>query len=270
MKNFELFPLIVLAAVIAIGLIVNIFPNQPTPPDEPDNPSSGEQENDTGNNNDGDTGNGDEIHWGVDSATYTDEDFLGCVVENYGEPEVWGRYLGEKEGVSAGIDADEANLLHDNDIRILVIYNHVEDARGHDNGVNHANQAIALAGELEIPDGVAIFVDIEPDYPVDTAFIEGWYTTLAESNYEPGVYGVFDEESELMNAYNEMNQDAQENTIVWTAYPQGEITTKENAPEYNPQGPENARVYGWQYALHGEACNIDTNLFQDSMLDFLW
>jgi len=211
-----------------------------------------------------------EIHWGVDSASYTDEEILGCVVDNYGKPVIWGRYLGEKEGISAGLDSEEVKLLHDNDIKILVIYNHVEDARGHDNGVEHAKQAISMAKDLEIPEGVAIFVDIEPEYPVDAAFMEGWYTTLADSNYEPGVYGVFSEENELLHAYNDMEKEASENTIVWTAYPQEEITTKEDAPEYNPQGPENAKTFGWQYAIDGETCNIDTNLFNGNMMDFVW
>lgn len=278
MKKYELFTLASLALVIAIPLFFYFVVSPSNTSDSVQDPDTEEQENNHGgsgseeeNSNDGATNdNSNEIHWGVDSATYTDEEFLGCVVDNFGEPVVWGRYLGEKEGVSEGLDTAEVQLLHDNDIQILVIYNHVEDARGYDNGVNHAEEAIAMAEELEIPEGVAIFVDIEPDYPVDAVFMEGWYQTMVDSNYEPGVYGVFDEESELLNAYNSMEQEVLENTIVWTAYPQEEVTTKENAPDYNPQGPENARVYGWQYAIDSETCNIDTNLFEGNMLEYLW
>ncbi|MEN2466132.1 glycoside hydrolase domain-containing protein [Ornithinibacillus sp. FSL M8-0202] len=280
MKKQELFTLTCLIFLIAIPLFI-YFAYFSNTTDEAEDPDTEEREDEDRNDGDGD-GDGDdndngaendnsnELHWGVDSATYTDDDFYACVVDNFGEPVVWGRYLGEKEGVSEGLDADEVQLLHDNDIQILVIYNHVEDARGYDNGVSHAEEAIAMAQEMEIPEGVAIFVDIEPEYPVDAAFMEGWYEIMADSNYEPGVYGVFDEESELLNAYNSMEQEIQENTIVWTAYPQEEITTKEDAPEYNPQGPENAKVYGWQYAIDSETCNIDTNLFEDNMLDYLW
>ncbi|MBC5636480.1 DUF1906 domain-containing protein [Ornithinibacillus sp. BX22] len=280
MKKQELFTLTCLIFLIAIPLFI-YFTYFSNTTDETENPDTEEREDEDRNDGDGDRDgddndngavddNSNEIHWGVDSASYTDDDFYACVVDNFGEPVVWGRYLGEKEGVSEGLDADEVQLLHDNDIQILVIYNHVEDARGYDNGVSHAEEAITMAQEMEIPEGVAIFVDIEPEYPVDEAFMEGWYETMADSNYEPGVYGVFDEESELLNAYNSMEQEVQENTIVWTAYPQEEITTKEDAPEYNPQGPENAKVYGWQYAIDSETCNIDTNLFEDNMLDYLW
>ena len=67
-----------------------------------------------------------------------------------------------------------------------------------------------------------------------------------------------------------MDEKMQENTIVWTAYPQKKITTEEEAPEFNPQGPDNAMLYGWQYAIEAETYNIDTNLLTEKMLDFLW
>ncbi|WP_042149556.1 glycoside hydrolase domain-containing protein [Paucisalibacillus sp. EB02] len=304
MRKYELITLISLVLVIAIPVIILFVYNPQESTDHAKEPHTQEQDknkdSETENKDEDNSKNKDnnkdsnkdqekdkdknkekeeeadkddkknENHWGVDSASYTDEEFLGCVVDNYGKPVIWGRYLGEKEGVSAGLDSDEVKLLHDNDIKILVIYNHVEDARGHDNGVEHAKQAISMAEDLEIPEGVAIFVDIEPEYPVDAAFIEGWYTTITDSNYEPGVYGVFSEENELLNAYNDMAKEAIENTIVWTAYPQEDITTKEDAPEYNPQGPENAKTFGWQYAIDGETCNIDTNIFNGNMMDFVW
>lgn len=275
MKRNELFTLITLIIIVAIPIIMAIYFPSSIAVDDKTDPQTGEEENKDkekdGQQNEGDKeGNNDEIHWGVDSATYTDEEFLGCVVDNFGQPTIWGRYLGDKEGVSAGLDSSEVSLLHDNDIKILVIYNHVEDARGKDNGVAHAEEAIAMANELEIPKGVAIFVDIEPDYPIDAAFLEGWYTTLKDSDYEPGVYGVFSDDNDLLNQFTSMDKETQENTIVWTAYPQEEITAKENAPEWNAAGPENAKVYGWQYAIDSETCNIDTNLFKGNIVEFLW
>ncbi len=150
---------------------------------------------------------------------------------------MWGRYLGDKEGVSIGLDKDEAAFLHDKDVQILLIYNHFTDATGYDHGVKEAEKAIEYA-KLDVPEGVAIFGDIEPSFPVDSAFMEGWYDTLADSNYEPGFYGVYDKGSALLEAYNAMKEKAQKNTVVWTAQPQQEPTTKSNAPDYNPQGPE--------------------------------
>ncbi|GIO25548.1 glycoside hydrolase domain-containing protein [Ornithinibacillus bavariensis] len=289
MRKYELFTLISLVIIITIPILLHFFYTPQETTHKAQNSEIAEKENnvegsesknkeDAAKNSDKENldkdnkqdDKSDDIQWGVDSATYTDNDFLGCVIDNYGKPTIWGRYLGDKEGVSAGLDSNEVKLLHESNIKILIIYNHVEDATGHDNGVEHAKNAIAMANKLGVPKGVAIFLDIEPNYPVDAEFIQGWYTTLADSSYQPAVYGVFDKDSDLLKAYNSMDKERQENTIVWTAYPQAEITTKEDAPKYDPQGPENSKLYGWQYGIEGKTCNIDTNLFIGNILEVLW
>ncbi|RKQ34030.1 DUF1906 domain-containing protein [Oceanobacillus halophilus] len=240
--------------------------------EENNNDEESSDNNDDGSSEDENTEeeSSQEHYWGVDSASYTDEEHYSCIVDNFGEPSVFGRYIGENEGVSIGLDREEVNFLHDNDISILVIYNHVNDAVGNEQGVEHAEQAIAMAEDLSIPEDIALFVDIEPEYPIDSSFLQAWYETVNESNYYPAVYGVFDEGSELLEAYNAMESEALENMIVWTAYPQEGVTTKDNAPEYNPQGPDNSMLYGWQYGLESETCTIDTNLFTNDMMDYLW
>ncbi|WP_188456331.1 hypothetical protein [Virgibacillus oceani] len=109
----------------------------------------------------------DKLLWGVDSASQTDEDLYQCVKSNFGDPEVWGRYLADKEGVSEGLDCDETVYLHDKDVKVPVIYNHFTVATGYDNGAEEAEQAIDYAVELGVPEGVALFRDIEPNSPVN-------------------------------------------------------------------------------------------------------
>jgi len=230
--------------------------------------------NNSSDKSDGDknqnSGNKSKIIWGVDSASPADDNSYQCVVNNFGDPDVWGRYLGDREGISVGLSADEAEFLHTKDTKILIIYNHVNDATGYDRGVQHAEQAISFAKDIGVPEGVALFLDVEPSYPVDSAFMKGWYDKLIDSAYHPAVYGVFNEGSALLTAFTAMEQDIQENIIVWTAHPQEGIAAKENAPEFNPQGPDHALMYGWQYGLEAETCHIDTNLFQSDITDFLW
>ena len=233
------------------------------------NLNNGDQTEKDDNGSSEETDTEEEILWGVDSAQPADE-LYQCITENFGDPMIYGRYLGEIEDVSVALTEEEIEFLHEQDSKILVIYNHLTEPVGYDTGEKHAKKAIEMAEELGVPEGVAIFGDIEPDFPVDSAFIEGWYETLEDSQYEPALYGVFDEESELMIAYNDTEEEVQENTIVWTAYPQEDVTTEDDAPEYDPQGPENAKVYGWQYAIDAETCVIDTNLFQNEMLDYVW
>ncbi|UOR10498.1 glycoside hydrolase domain-containing protein [Halobacillus amylolyticus] len=243
---------------------------------EGDNNQSNNQDNNTdntnGNNNNESSGN--ELVWGVDSASLTTDNLLACVQENYGTPEIWGRYLGDKEGVSTGITPEEVDLLHSNDIKILVIWNHFTDATGFENGQNVAREAIQKAQEDGVPEGVALFADIEPTYPVDSDFIRGWYQVMSESEYNPGIYGSFDSDTPLYQAFqqaSETNAEIKENTYIWTAVPKVGITTEANAPDYQPSAPEDGLIAGWQYGIEAQTCNIDTNLFNSNVLDgVLW
>lgn len=243
--------------------------------------------NETQNNENG-NGNGDgndedengnssndlaDIIWGIDSASETTEEFYACVKENFGDPVVFGRYLGEREGVSHGLTSNQVDLIQAEGDYILPIYNHFNDARGYDNGVAQAEEAIRFANELGIPEGVAIFADIEPEYPVDSAFILGWYETMASSEYESGIYGIFAADSDLANAYitaSEDNGEILENNIIWTAAPNIGITTEADAPDFEPEAPEDSLAWGWQYGIDAETCNIDTNLFNSEIVDVLW
>jgi hypothetical protein len=214
-----------------------------------------------------------QILWGVDTASKLDEAFLQCVVDNYGKPSVFGRYLETKEGVSAGVTPEEVELLHQQGIKVIPIYNHFTNATTYESGAQEAQAAIAYALQIGIPEGKAIFADIEPTYPVDEAFIHGWIDTLLVSPYKPGIYGVFTNESALTAAYQATiaaNQNVQSQTIIWSSNPDPGVTPQANAPEFQPGAPEYVPVSIWQYGIDGETCNIDTNLIQSNILDFLW
>ncbi|MEK4907650.1 glycoside hydrolase domain-containing protein [Niallia sp. FSL R7-0648] len=235
---------------------------------------NGKKEND-GNESNGNKDNKEETSylWGIDSASETTEDFLACVRDNFGDPKVIARYLGTNEGVSHGLTADQVDLIHSNEADILLIYNGFTDATGYDNGVSEAKKAIELAKELEAPDGVAIFADIEPNYPVDAAFIEGWYAEVSKSTYEPAIYGIFDKDEALTASFNQAvknKAEIKDNTFLWSASPNIGITTEEDAPEFKVDAPEESLAYGWQYGINDETCNIDTNLFDSNLTDVLW
>lgn len=170
-------------------------------------------------------------------------------------------------------EQEEAAFLQSNNAGILLINNQFTDATGMENGTEIGNLGIQLASELGVPDGTAIFADIEPDYPVDSDFIRGYYGAMSESPYEAGIYGVFSSNSTLYAAYNNAAADSaglKENVIIWTAYPQAGISTESEAPAYSPEAPEGSTVLGWQYGLDAEACNIDTNLFKGRMIEYIW
>jgi hypothetical protein len=253
------------------------------------NAANNENNSDNGN---GDSGNGKEdskngdnrnnsgqdskktgFTWGIDTASLTSRNFNMCVKDNFGDPGVVGRYLGDNEDASVGLTKEEVDLIKSNKDKILLIHNKLSDATGYDNGVQEGKEAINLAKELGAPEGTAIFVDIEPTFPVNAAFIQGWYDTLSSSSYAPGIYGIFDKDTALtasFNAASKENADIKENTYIWTAAPNAGITTKNKAPEYKPQAPEGSLVIGWQYGIDAQTCNIDTNLFNNKYTDILW
>ncbi|WP_218014461.1 glycoside hydrolase domain-containing protein [Bacillus sp. AFS037270] len=213
------------------------------------------------------------IVWGVDTASNVNQAFLQCIKDNYGEPSVFGRYLETKGDVSMGLTKEEVDLLHQQGIKILPIFNNFTEAVGYDKGIAEAKEAIANAQKLGIPKGVAIFADIEPTYPVDEAFIKGWVDTLANSPYKPGIYGVFTPDSKLSAAYQSAasnHKNVQDQTVLWSSNPDPGVTAKNKAPAFQPGAPKNMNISIWQYGIDGEACNIDTNLIQSTVLNKLW
>lgn len=264
--------MMLLLAIVIIVQPTSVNQDHAEPPSETESTSNSHNgESDENKDKDKDEDDKDDtVYWGVDSAAYTDEEQYQCVEDQFGKPNIWGRYLGDLEGVSTGLDSDEVEYLHDHDVHILIIYNQFTDATGYDHGVEEAEKAIAFAEDVDVPEGVALFADIEPDYPVDADFIDGWFDTLTSSSYEPGIYGVFDEQQTLVEAYEATQKETQEKTIIWTAAPQEEVTKKDDAPSYSPDGPRDALIYGWQYGIDAEACTIDTNLFTNDLLDYVW
>ncbi len=208
--------------------------------------------------------------WGVDSASKTTKEMYKCVNENFGKPKVWGRYIGTNEEVSTGLTQQEIKLLHEKKIKILLIYNHFSNATTQKAGQQEAKKAIKYAKELRVPKDTLLFADIEPNYPVDSAFIKGWVETLNKSDYLPGIYGVFDKNQKLFSAFNKAGNDVKEKAIIWSAAPNMNITSKEKAPKYNPTGPKESKILGWQYGIDAKKCNIDTNLFKGEIEKNLW
>jgi hypothetical protein len=244
------------------------------------NQSSNDSGNGDGNGDNGNGGNGGNSgdsdsgqSWGIDTASPVTEELNVCVRDNFGDPTILGRYLGDKEGVSTGLTEEEADLIKSNNDKILLIHNRFDDAAGFDKGVKEAEEAIGLAQEIGAPEGTALFADIEPTYSVNADFIIGWYETVSSSSYVPGIYGIFEGDQALAAAFSgAVNQDRaiQDDTYLWTASPNVGITAEENAPDYNPEAPEGSKIIGWQYGIDAQACNIDTNLFSNEYQDVLW
>lgn len=141
-------------------------------------------------------------YWGVDSATRANaatdtpgKDFFELVKAQAGgtAPKFWGRYIGS----GFNLTKPEALHLHNNNCRILLIYNGhtVEGAlvttKAH--GEAAATNAMTAARNLGVPEDktVWIYCDIEPEQSPTDQFFIGWFEKMRmSSGYGGGVYGL--------------------------------------------------------------------------------
>ena len=129
--------------------------------------------------------------WGVDSVESAAAN-AATVAHDYGaSPAFWGRYLSDCGSPCGGnITPAEISQDHADGINLLLLVADLTGSadQGSGNGTGDANAAVAAARSDGVPAGVAIFKDLEAGSPVDTAFIESWYATVAAAGYAPGFY----------------------------------------------------------------------------------
>ena len=97
------------------------------------------------------------FNWGVDSTAAVTDDLYQCVVENFGQPDFWGRYLSTIPNVSDGLTLEEVRLIHNRGMKIMPIYNNFSEAVGARAGAVAARNAIFKARQLGIEEGVFLF-----------------------------------------------------------------------------------------------------------------
>ena len=207
--------------------------------------------------------------WGVDSAENVDKPFFDCVLDNFGKPSFWGRYLTTVEGASEGLTLREIQFLHGYGIKILPIYNNFKRAVGIIDGRMVAINAIFHARQLRIPKDKIIFANIEKSFEVDESWIRGWVEIFYQSDYKQGIYhdpvnGDFSKA--YCEAVNKNDQVALQ-TVLWSREREVGTTKKQEAPKFNPQKvPCKENTWAWQYGRDSKICPIDTNLILDNRL----
>jgi hypothetical protein len=211
--------------------------------------------------------------WGVDSAASVTESFFSCVVEKFGYPQFWGRYLTSVPNVSDGLTADEIAIIRGKGVKIWPIYNQFVEALGYRNGQVSARNAIYHARRLGIPDGTMISANLEK--AIDEGWIRGWVETFYPSGYRPGLYGDTTEGNFNKSYCSAIaaNPRVAEQTIIWSNRPRPGVTKRTNSPTFRPISPPcKSNVWGWQYGWDDPACSIpiDSNLIEQKLLPYLW
>lgn len=211
--------------------------------------------------------------WGVDSAQKVTDETYNCVVSNYGKPKYWGRYLTTIKNVNDGLTIEEIRFIQQKGMKVLPIYNDFKNAAGYKNGQVVARNAIFNAQRLGFPKGTFIFVDIEDNYDVDAAWLDGLVETFYTSNYRPGIYS-YPQTGQFSSAYCEaikLNNKVQDQTVLWSAEPEVGIKSEKDKPDFNPASPPcESNTWAWQYGRDSTICPIDTNLLDKRVYDNLW
>lgn len=211
--------------------------------------------------------------WGVDSAEDVTEDLFQCVMRNFGYPRFWGRYLERVPLISEGLTRQEISFIHSKGIKLLPIYNSSREAKGYQQGIAAANNAAFNAQILGIPQGILLFADIEPYFPIDAEWILGWTEAIVINGYKSGIYndpttGGFNKA--FCNAVKE-DENVKLLNILWSAQPVLEPSGPQNPPDYQPKAPAcGGNVWVWQYSRDAASCPIDTNLADSNLVNILW
>lgn len=213
------------------------------------------------------------VVWGVVCSEEVTEELYNCVLENFGKPQFWGRYLTTVAGASEGLTRTEIDLLHNSGTKILPIYNDFRSATGYTSGRIIARNAIFHARRLGIPENTVLFANIEKFFSVHADWIRGYVDAIYPSGYRPGIYHD-PENGDFATAYCqavEADTKVSAQLILWSADPHPGATKATEAPDYHPSQPLcEANVWAWQYGRDTETCPIDTNLIDRRLFDLLW
>ena len=135
------------------------------------------------------------VFWGVDSLTPASsvvvaagkKTLFDVVVERSGRvPAFWGRYL-NGHGKSNLSKAEAQFIFRESGgaTRILPIYVPAKASvsGNRQQGTIDANRACAIAANLNIPPGVFLWGDIEPDWLTSVGWLRGWWEAMFRSMY---------------------------------------------------------------------------------------
>ena len=79
---------------------------------------------------------------------------------------------------------EEIDFIHSKGCKIAAIYTDLGDKKTEEQGKSTGEKAVALAFGLEIPQGSAIFLDIDEEF-ADKDYLKGFASQVIKSGYTP-------------------------------------------------------------------------------------
>ena len=181
------------------------------------------------------------------------------VIRNKIYPNFWGRdLLGEN-----ALTKDEIDFIHSKGCKIAAIYNDSGDKQTEEQGKATGEIAVALAFDLGIPQGSAVFLNIGEE-SVSRDYLKGFAEELIESRYTPAFKANTDARFNFDREFSRGLQTDRvifEQCLVWAVAPTlseyDSITTThlihpDNWMPYTPSGIKRKDIAVWQY---GKDCH---------------
>ena len=181
------------------------------------------------------------------------------VVRNKIYPNFWGRNLvGEN-----ALTKEEIDFIHSKGCKIAATYTDVGEKQTEEQGKLAGEKAVALAFDLEIPQGIAIFLNINEE-SASRDYLKGFAEELIESEYTPAFKANTDAKFDFDREFSrglQTGRDVFEQCLVWAVAPTlseyDNMTTThlihpDNWVPYAPSGIKRKDIAVWQY---GKDCH---------------
>lgn len=181
------------------------------------------------------------------------------VVRNKAYPNFWGRnLLGEN-----ALTKDEIDFIHSKGCKIAAIYIDPDEKQTEEQGKSAGEIAVALAFDLEIPQGSAIFLNIGEE-SVNRDYLKGFAEELIESGYTPAFKANTDARFNFDREFSrglQTDREIFELCLVWAVAPilseYDSMTTThlihpDNWMPYAPSGIRRKDIAVWRY---GKDCH---------------
>lgn len=214
----------------------------------------------------------DRLLFGVDSKIQADDllqnniDEFEWVVRNKIYPNFFGRCITGENCLSK----EEITFLHSKGCKIAAIYAEDCEKQTEEQGVILAKRVDIRALELGIPEGAAIFLEINDDEYVSSDFIRGFAKGLMIEGYTPGFKANTDAKYSFDREFSrcmQSNAETFKKCLVWAIEPTvaeyNGITTShlihpDNWMPFAPSGIIRDEIAIWQY---GRDCHpIEDNM----------
>ncbi len=228
------------------------------------------------------------LFFGVDSQIQSDDVLQNNITEfewavrNKVYPNFWGRNLvGEN-----ALTKEEIEFLHSQGCKIAAIYNTQDAKETEEQGKITAKKIDVLAMELGIPEGTAIFLDIEENKNVTRDYMRGFAQGLIEEGFTPAFKANTDAKFDFDREFSrglQTDKDVFEKCLIWAVAPSlaefDRVTTThlihpDNWTPFAPSGITRQDIAIWQYGKNchpiaddsGKETTFNVNLVRDAKI----